>query len=292
MHKTGTTSIQGFVSRLEDSRYIQFLKKNKDLDCQKFIDKLSINLDINSEDISQAKKNLAKVQFLSSESLSGVREETYKGTYLKYIPEVLKNVVSKDSTIVITYRDPVKIIASMYVDSVLYGYTLSFDDWWNTIESRGWDSVWRLDKIVNGYRKHFDKIEIYNFDRLLNAKSRTLFELTNSLPLYSDRYDDLKCKDLLERENISPKLLSIKFQRSVVNRLFDTKLKHMSHMGTTDKLRIYKFYRVNINKRLDKFNSLKSATAFYEGYFRKYFMNQIKDRSSKIKEIELDWRII
>ena len=286
MHKTGTTSIQSLISSLSVPGYIQFFK-DPDPFLQSIVDRLCFDPYLSSSFFRDYKHLFSSVKFLSSETLCGVREDLYKGSFLFYMPQYIKQLFGSNAHILITYRDPISIISSTYLDSILYGASLSFDQWWSLLESRGWDTFWRLDKIYSAYKSHFSNVSVVPLSNILSSPLEDFLSFLNlSLDKSDlDAADNLFVSDILPQENISPSLLSARIQRSFVNRFFVTKNTKWHHVGKCPDAKFYHFYRYYLSTLIDRSFSSQKATSYYRNYFISHYINSIEDRLNAISDI-------
>ena len=229
------------------------------------------------------------IKFLSSETLCGVREDLYKGSFLLYMPQYIKQLFGSDAHILITYRDPISIISSTYLDSILYGASLSFDQWWSLLETRGWDTFWRLDKIYSAYTSHFSNVSVVPLSKILSSPLLDFLTFLNLSLNNSDHYafDKLFVSDIFPQENISPSLLSARIQRNFVNRFFVTKNTKWHHVGKCPDGNYYHFYRSYLSTHIDSSFGYQKATTYYKNYFVSHYMDSIEDRLNAISDIPI-----
>lgn len=271
VHKSGTTSIQEFVSRLNSTEHVEFYSGKAARELRDAVDQIALSPFLEDSLLKRCRSLLANRLFISSESLCGVREDLYKGAYLEYVPATLKKICPDKTSILITVRKPSKIIASMYVDSVLYGHTLQFDEWLATTKSRGWDTLWRYDRIYNAYKEYFSYVRVVDFDELLSDNASALYDIVNATKLMPNEHQTQDVKSLLSTNNVSPTLLGVRIQREFINRFCETKLTKWQHIGGRKDLFFYTLMRYGINRALKQLKVSQDATRHYQiRYEQKY----------------------
>lgn len=201
---------------------------------------------------------------LSSEAFSGTDSQILgAGQQIKYIAERLRSIFGK-TKILIVIRNQKKIIPSLYLDDVKYGYMVNFKQW----------IQWRLDTYGLNYFKYAPMIECYmnlfgkgNVKAILFEELFMIETIQSILKDFDLNSEGIETIDFSKRFNEAYSAPSLAVAKAV-NRLFGSKLTYGSIYGPAP-VKMYNLWRYHGAPVLDRLSqklNIPSPQCDFEGY--------------------------
>jgi len=206
---------------------------------------------------------------LSSEAFSGADTAILgPGHQIKYISERLRNIFG-ETKILIVIRNQRKILPSLYLDDVKYGYLVNFKQW----------IQWRLDTYGMNYFKYAPMVECYiNFFGRQNVKTVVFEELfkfetlRDILVNFEVSTDGIENIDLNKKFNEAYSAPSLSVAR-IINRLFGSKLTYGSIYGPSpvNMYNLWRYHGAPVLDRISQKLNIPPPKCDFEGYNKLLF---------------------
>jgi hypothetical protein len=249
-HKTGSTflEVEIFPSY---SNIVDIWKDRSDV----FVDMLKINT--------------SKKTSIVNEGLCGHYLFEYKGR--RDIVKRLK-VLFPNALIVLSYREHLKYITSMYAGYVVAGGSLKIDEFFNFNSGSFLKSKYISFKdIYLDFKKHFDDIFVFNIDDISNNKKKFIKNFSNFLEESAPDIETIKWTPV--NKSSPPFLLNI---QRMINTVIEPKYKNLKSKRDYLNLPLRKVFFVRTSVYHHFINLLKTLPIKGGNMFKKNMINDIE----------------